>query len=162
VLAGLWTAVLGWFLRRAASLSWKQVLLRRALEGERVEDFMRRDPISVSPALSVAELVDDYVSRFHHTMFPVLQGERLVGCVTTQRLREIPREEWCRRSVASLLEAPSSENSISPQTAAIYALQRMSTRGRLMVVEGDRLVGIVSMRDLLRLLAAKVEVGEAA
>jgi CBS domain-containing protein len=64
--------------------------------------------------------------------------------------------------VASLLEAPSSENSISPQTAAIYALQRMSTRGRLMVVEGDRLVGIVSMRDLLRLLAAKVEVGEAA
>jgi CBS domain-containing protein len=38
----------------------------------------------------------------------------------------------------------------------------MSTRGRLMVVEGDRLVGIVSMRDLLRLLAAKVEVGEAA
>ncbi|HET9300186.1 MAG TPA: site-2 protease family protein [Candidatus Polarisedimenticolaceae bacterium] len=162
LLAGAWTAVLGWFLRRAASLSWKQLLLRRALEGERVEHFMRRDPISVSPSLSVAELVEGYVARFHHTMFPVLQGERLVGCVTTRRLKEIPKEEWCRRSVASLLEAPSPENSISPQTAALHALQRMSSRGRLMVVEGDRLVGIVSMRDLLRLLATKVEVGEAA
>ena len=162
LLAGAWTAVLGWFLRRAASLSWKQLLLRQALEGERVEHFMRRDPISVPPSLSVAELVSDYVSRFHHTMFPVLQGERLVGCVTTRRLREIPKEEWCRRSVASLLEAPSPENTISPQTAALHALQRMSSRGRLMVVEGDRLVGIVSMRDLLRLLATKVEVGEAA
>lgn len=162
LLAGAWTAVLGWFLRRAASLSWKQLLLRQALEGERVEDFMRRDPISVSPSLSVAELVEGYVARFHHTMFPVLQGERLIGCVTTRRLREIPKEEWCRRSVASLLEAPSPENSISPQTAALHALQRMSSRSRLMVVEGDRLVGIVSMRDLLRLLATKVEVGEAA
>ncbi|HEX5043844.1 MAG TPA: site-2 protease family protein [Candidatus Polarisedimenticolaceae bacterium] len=162
LLAGAWTAVLGWFLRRAASLSWKQLLLRTALEGERVEHFMRRDPISVPPSLSVAELVSDYVTRFHHTMFPVLQGERLIGCVTTHRLREIPKEEWCRRSVASLLEAPSPENSISPETAAIHALQRMSHRGRLMVVEGDRLVGIVSMRDLLRLLATKVEVGEAA
>jgi CBS domain-containing protein len=96
-------------------------------------------------------------------MFPVLQGERLVGCVTTRRLREIPKEEWCRRSVASLLEAPSPENTISPKTAALQALQRMSRHGtRLMVVEGDRLVGIVSMRDLLRLLAMKVEVGEAA
>ena len=37
-----------------------------------------------------------------------------------------------------------------------------AARGRLMAVAGDRLVGIVSMRDLLRLLAAKVEVGEAA
>lgn len=64
--------------------------------------------------------------------------------------------------MASLLEAPSPENSIAPETAAIHALQRMSTRGRLMVVEGDRLVGIVSMRDLLRLLATKVEVSEAA
>jgi Zn-dependent protease/CBS domain-containing protein len=162
LLAGAWTVVLGWFLRRAASLSWKQLLLRRVLEGERVEHFMRRDPISVPPSLSVAELVSEYVSRFHHTMFPVLQGERLIGCVTTHRLREIPKEEWCRRSVASLLEAPSPENSISPETAAIHALQRMSNRGRLMVVDGDRLVGIVSMRDLLRLLATKVEVGEAA
>jgi Zn-dependent protease len=83
LLAGAWTVVLGWFLRRAASLSWKQLLLRRALEGERVEHFMRRDPISVPPSLSVAELVSDYVTRFHHTMFPVLQGERLIGCVTT-------------------------------------------------------------------------------
>jgi Zn-dependent protease len=33
LLAGAWTAVLGWFLRRAASLAWKQLLLRRALEG---------------------------------------------------------------------------------------------------------------------------------
>jgi Zn-dependent protease/CBS domain-containing protein len=162
LLAGAWTAVLGWFLRRAASLSYKQLLLRRALEGERVEHFMRRDPISVSPALSVAELVDGYVQRFHHTMYPVLQGERLIGCVTTRRLREIPREEWTRRSVASLLEALSPENTISPHTAAIHALQRMGHRRRLMVVEGDRLVGIVSMRDLLSLLAMKVEVGEAA
>jgi CBS domain-containing protein len=116
----------------------------------------------VPPSLSVADLVDEYIYRFHHTMFPVLQGERLIGCVTTRRLREIPKEEWCRRSVASLLEVPSPENSISPQTAAIHALQRMTSRGRLMVVEGDRLVGIVSMRDLLQLLATKVEVGEAA
>ena len=158
LLAGVWTVVLGWFVRRAASLAWKQLLLRRVLEGERVEHFMRRDPISVSPSLSVAELVDGYVQRFHHTMFPVLQGERLIGCVTTTRLREIPKEEWCRRSVASLLEAPSPENTISPQTAAIHALQRMTSRGRLMVVEGDRLVGIVSMRDLIKLLAMKVEV----
>jgi Zn-dependent protease/CBS domain-containing protein len=162
LLAGLWTALVGWFLRRAAAGAWRHLLLRRALEGHTVEAFMRRDPVSIPPSLSIAELVQDYVYRYKHAMFPVLQGERLIGCVCAGRVREVPREEWCRRSVTSLLEAPSDDNTISPRAEAIQALARMRRGSRLMVVDGDRLVGIVSLRDLLRFLALRAEVGEAA
>ena len=48
---------------------------------------------------------------------------------------------------------------ISPQTDALEALGRMQRTGssRLLVSNGDQLLGIVSLKDLLRFLNLKME-----
>jgi hypothetical protein len=48
---------------------------------------------------------------------------------------------------------------IAPSTDALQALGKMQATGssRLLVVEGDRLLGIVSLKDLLRFLHLKLE-----
>ena len=56
---------------------------------------MKTDPVTVTPSLSVAQLVDDYIYKYHYKMFPIVEDtDRLVGCVTTKQVKEIPREEW--------------------------------------------------------------------
>jgi Zn-dependent protease/CBS domain-containing protein len=159
---GLWSALIGMFLRFAAQTSYQQLLLRRVLEGEPVRRFMQRDPVTVPRALSVRELVEDYVYRYHFKMFPVVDDGRLVGCVTTRRLKELPQEEWARQSVGAVAEPCTVENTVSPDTDAMQALSKMNQTGasRLLVVDEERLVGIIALKDLLKFFSLKMELEE--
>jgi len=161
---GAWMALIGLFLRNAARLSYQQLLLRTALEGEPVSRFMKTDPVTVPRQISVRELVEEYFLRHHHKLYPVVEGDRLVGCVTTHDIKQLPREEWDRQTVGAIAQRRCEENSIAPDTDAMKALAAMS-RGRasrLMVVDGDRLVGILTLKDLLEFFSLKMELEEAA
>ena len=69
----------------------------------------------------------------------------------TRRVRELPRDEWDRQTVGALAERCTPENTVRADTDAMEALARMSRSGasRLMVVDEDRLLGILSLKDLL-------------
>jgi Zn-dependent protease/CBS domain-containing protein len=159
VIGGVWWFLIGLFLRGAAQMSYKQVMIRKALEGEQVRRFMTSNPITVPSSLTVAELVEDYVYKYHFKMFPVKDDGRLVGCVTTRDIKEIPKEQWGRETVGQIAERCLPEATISPETDAVKALAIMNQTGlsRLLVAEDDRLVGILSLKDLLTFLSLKVE-----
>ncbi|HEV8579984.1 MAG TPA: site-2 protease family protein [Thermoanaerobaculia bacterium] len=164
VQAGIWLFLIGLFVRNAAQMSYQQLLLRRALAGEPVSRFMHPDPVTVPRGISVRDLVDDYIYRYHFKMFPVVDDSgRLVGCVTTRQVRELPRDEWERQTVGALAERCGAENTVRSDTDAMEALSRMNRSGasRLMVVDGDRLLGILSLKDLLRFFSLKMELEEA-
>jgi CBS domain-containing protein len=93
-------------------------------------------------------------------MFPVLNAsEKLAGCVTTSQVKAYPRDEWNRHSIQEVLKPCSPDNTVGPDADAVKALAKMNSSGqsRLMVAEGDRLVGVIALKDLLGLLAAKVD-----
>lgn len=159
VVGGLWWFLIGTFLRNASRMSYQQLLTRRAFEGERISRFMNRDPITVPSTLSVAALVEDYVYRYHFKMFPVVDNGGLVGCVGMREVKHTPREEWASLTVGEIASKCSTENTIGPDADALSAISTMSRTGRsrLLVVEGDRLVGIVSLKDMLKLLSIKLD-----
>jgi Zn-dependent protease len=158
-IGGMWWFLIGMFLRNAAKMSYRQLTVRKALEGEPIRRFMEPNPITVPPSISVEQLVEDYIYKYHFKMFPVVDSEKLMGCVTTKQVREIPREEWSRRTVGGLAAECSMENIIEPGADAIKALSIMSRTGnsRLLVVEKGRLLGVITLKDLMKFLALKVE-----
>jgi len=159
-IGAMWYFLIGMFVRGAAQSSYQQLMLRLALQGEPVRRFMNVHPVVVPAYLSIEDLVNDYVYRYHHKMYPVVDaGERLVGCVSTNQIKSIPREEWNRHSVQEVLRPSSADNTISPDADAVEALSKMSASGssRLMVTEGDHLAGMISLKDMLGLLATKVD-----
>jgi len=159
---GFWWFLIGLFLRGAARSSYQQLLTRQVLEGEPVRRFMVSEPKTVDPDLSIEDLVEDYIYRYHHDVFPVTDGSRLVGCIGVPQLREIPRSEWGERRVEDHLVPCSDANTISADSDAVKALSVMSRTGnsRLMITEGDRLVGIVALKDLLQLLSVKIDLND--
>jgi Zn-dependent protease/CBS domain-containing protein len=162
-IGGMWWFLIGMFLRGAAKTSYQQLLLRKALEGEIVQRFMKTDPVTVTPSRSVEQLVQDYIYKYHYKMFPIVEDTgRLIGCVSTKQVREIPREEWGQRRVGEIATQCSAENTVGPQVDAMKALSLMSKSGlsRLMVTEKDRLLGIITLKDLLKFFALKVELEE--
>ncbi len=159
---GMWQFLIGMFLRSAAQMSYQQLLVRRALEGETVRRFMHADPITVSPTTTIEQLVEDFVYRFHHKMFPVTEGDRLLGCVTTAEIRTVPRDQWAVRTASDIIQPCGEQNTIDVDMDAVRALATMSRSraSRLMVVDDDRLCGIVTLKDLLKFIELKVELEE--
>jgi Zn-dependent protease len=157
---GMWWFLIGMFLQGAAKASYQQMVLRKTLAGEPLERFMKSDPVTVSPALSVEDLVEDYVYKLHFKMYPVVEeDDRLVGCVTTKQIKEIPREKWSETTVGGIADRCTDENTVEPQTDAVEALSAMNRSGnsRLMVVEGNRLVGVIALKDMLQWLSLKMD-----
>ncbi len=91
-----------------------------------------------------------------------MQGDALRGCVTTRDVKTVQREEWGQKSVGDIASGCSEENTIEPGADAVKALSRMSSTrsSRLMVVEGKKLIGIITLKDLLRFLALKADLEE--
>jgi Zn-dependent protease/CBS domain-containing protein len=157
--SGMWYALIGLFLRSAARSSYQQLLTRETLSGEPVRRFMTSDPVTVPPSLSIRGLVEDYVYRLHYKMYPVVENGHLLGCVTTREVRTVPQGEWDHTPVSRAIVRCGEENTIGPDDESIEALSKMNRTGatRLMVTDGDRLVGILSLKDLLKFLSLRIE-----
>ena len=159
---GMWMGLIGLFLRSAAQGSYQQVLVQEALVGEPVYRFMNTEPIVVPPGLDVQHWVEDYVYRHHRKSFPVVADGQLQGLMTTRALSQVPRDEWSRRTVGELMQRDVAAVSIAPDAEAIDALKKMQRTGstRLLVMQGEELVGIVSLKDLMRFLRLKLGLEE--
>jgi len=159
-IGGMWWFFIGMFLRNAAKMSYSQLLVRKALEGEPVARFMKKDPVTVPPSTTVEALVEDFIYRHQFKLFPVVEkGNRLRGCVTMKQVKDIPREEWQSRTAGEIAVGCSPENSIDLKADAMEALALMTRTGssRLMVTEGNRLAGIISLKDMMKFFELKVE-----
>ncbi|RJQ63855.1 MAG: site-2 protease family protein [Desulfobacteraceae bacterium] len=164
VIGGMWWFLIGMFVKSAADASYRQLITRRALEGEPLSRFMKKDPVVVSPSIPVDRFVEDYIYKYHYKMFPIVEdGDRLVGCVTTQQVKALNREDWKDKKVSEIAQQCSIENTIRPDADAVEALSTMHRTGssRLMVVSRDKLVGVIALKDMMQWLSLKMDLEEA-
>lgn len=161
-ISGIWWLLIGMFLRGAANSSYQETVRRRTLQGERASSIMRPDPITVSSMITVRQLVEDYIYHYHYTMFPVVDNGRLAGCVTTRDVKNVPRGEWDVRRVSELSATCTDGTTVAPDTDALAVLQKMRHTGntRMMVVDGDGLLGIITLKDLLSFIAVRLDIGK--
>ena len=71
----------------------------------------------------------------------------------------MPRTEWIRRTVGEVMQRNLEPIEITPEADALDALGKMQRSGcsRLLVVEHEQLLGIISLKDLLQFLDLKME-----
>jgi predicted transcriptional regulator len=147
------------FMSSAARSGYQQVLVRQALQGEPVRRFMNPDPIAVPPSLDLRHWVEDFVYRYHRKTFPVVADGHLEGFIDTSALGQVPRPEWARHTISEVMRHDLGAITIALDADALQALGMMRRTGssRLLVAQGDRLVGILSLKDLLSFLHLKIE-----
>jgi CBS domain-containing protein len=163
LIGGIWFIVLGAFLQNAARQSYEQLVVRGALAGELVSSFMNKEAITVSPTLSVQELIDQYVYHFHHRMFPIVSEGQLVGSVSLQEVKKVAIEQRNAMTVAEIMLPQTELNTVGPTTKVTEALAIMNRTGfsQLLVVDDEgHLAGIITMQDLLKILALHAQLDE--
>ena len=163
VIGGIWWALIGLFLRNASKMSYQSILVKEALQGEKIERFMKPETATVSPYTTVDHLVEDYAYKYHFTNYPVVNDSGPVSVVNINDVKNIPKEEWDVHTVDELAKPFSTDNTVAFDDNAIKALSVMNKTGntRLLVVDhGGKLLGAVAMNDLIKFISMKLNLEE--
>ena len=161
-IGGLWWIIIGFFLRNAAGASLQRVRVEGAFRGLPVSQFMKSEPVTVPPDLTLDRLVEEDFYVHHHKMFPVTVGRDLYGCISTQDVGSVPKDQWRMVTVGEIMTRCEAGNAVTSDISAVRALAHMQATGRsrLMVVDDGVLSGVVTLRDLINFLQLKLDVGD--
>jgi len=154
VIGGIWLAFIGWFLNNAAVQSYQQVVVQDMLEGVPVSRLMRSDVQSVSPDMTLSELVDSYIMGTEERAFPVAEGDRLAGIISLEDVRKIPQPNWDITKVRQVMTPADQVEWVSPKEDVSDALDKLTNREirSVPVLQNGQLVGILRSRDILKWL----------
>jgi Zn-dependent protease/CBS domain-containing protein len=160
LIAGMWWILIGWFLHNAAKASYRQLLMRSAVEGQPVRKFMNDNPVTLQESLDLQTVVDDYVYKYHHKFFPVTDDQgTLRGCISLEDIKQVDKAQWPQRRVEQIMQHCSRNNTVSPDTDTFAVINRLLQPGasRVMVVENGKLVGLLALRDLHEYLSLHLD-----
>jgi Zn-dependent protease len=149
--AGLWNALVGWFVYGAARAEGDQAALLRSLGHLRVADVMTPDP-PVGPAwFTVQAFLDGHALDHRLRAYPVQEFDgRLAGLVPFASLLQVPPERRGAVRVGAVAVPVGQLVSTSPDEPLGELVGRMSLAGHgwALVFDGGRLVGVVTPDDL--------------
>jgi len=150
----IWFALIGWFLVSAAKNSYQQVVLRETLRHVPIREVMSPQAEAVPPDISVERLVGEYFLRESPSTLPVERDGIILGTVSIEDVRALPRERWAATLVTEVMKPLGDEQVMSVNNDAWDATNRMAQTNsdRVLVAEGDYVEGLVTRSSIMRWL----------
>ncbi|HVZ60217.1 MAG TPA: CBS domain-containing protein [Terriglobales bacterium] len=158
ILAGAWNSwwmLIGVFLFLAAQLEERSVVFQSVLQQVKLEDVMLTDFAILSPADTLEHALD----RAVHTLqddFPVVRGGDMVGVISRHNIVAALRDEG-NGYVQSNMRRAFGVASHSDTLASVFGTLTAPGAGMLPVVNENRLVGIVTLQNLMHSMSLVAE-----
>ena len=148
---GIWIIFIGWFLQSAAVQSYRKLVIQDILEDTPVKRMMYTDVPVVNANLSVQTLIDNYIMQTDNRAFIVFDGERMVGLVTIEDIRDISPKSRSQTMVKDVMTPSQKMIVIAPDEEASEAFQRLQSEDirQLPVINGNRIVGLLRRKDII-------------
>ncbi len=154
---GLWAVLIGMFLMQSAGSSYRQMQLQRETRGLKVSDIMTTDVITLEGNTTLSKSLEDYFFQHHFVSFPVTRLGEVTGLLTLNNIKSTPKNLWDETLASEVMQPLLEKARLAPDNAIMDALKIMgeTKQGRLLVMDDDRLIGIISRRDILKTLQIK-------
>lgn len=158
---GLWIGFIGWFLNNAAIANYQQVALQEQLSGITARAVMMTDCPRVPRALTLQELVYDYLLKDATRCFPVVEDGRVYGIITLHQVKAFSPQQWPFVTVGQAMTPFEETKTVAPEQDLFKVLELMIAEdiNQVPVVEDGRLLGMISRDHLLNFIAVQAELG---
>lgn len=155
VIPGLLAAALGYLVSGPGSVSLRQRFRRRGDLEDRLDvsvaEAMIRDWVEVPPGTSLQQFATRHAVLARSKTVPVAEAGRYVGMVNLDSLRNIPVERWSGMTVDDVMSTTHPSAEPSWRLARALRVMREHAVDRVAVLEGERIIGMLSTSDVLRL-----------
>ena len=155
MLTNTWLTLIGVFLFISAQLEERSAIFQSVLEAVHLEDVMLTDFATLSPA----DTLEDALEKAVHSLqddFPVIRGGDMVGIISKQKILQALRSEgngYVQSAMNRMFDVAQKKESLAS------AFRKLSSRNLSLipVVEDQRLVGIVTLQNLMHSMALLAE-----
>jgi Zn-dependent protease/CBS domain-containing protein len=151
---GLWLALIGWFVMAAGTGEIQLAAARQALAGLTAADAMGRDPITVTPDLTLREFADGVLTAHRHAIYPVTDNGVVLGVLASGDVRTVPQLRWDSVRVRDQMR-PFSQVAVvreEDDLAEVLTMLQQSDLRRALVFRDSQLTGLLSVSDVERLI----------
>lgn len=154
-MASAWCALLGFFVLLAAQLEERSAMFHSVLETVHLEDIMLTDFATLSPADTLEDALDKAVHCLQDD-FPVVRGGDMVGIISRHKIVHALRAEgngYVQSAMNRIFEVAQKTESLAS------AFRKLNARNLSLIpiVEEQRLVGIVTLQNLMHSMALLAE-----
>jgi Zn-dependent protease/CBS domain-containing protein len=155
MLSNIWLTLIGFFLFVGAQLEERSAIFQSVLQKVRLEDIMLTDFATLSPADTLEDALDKAVHSLQDD-FPVIRGSDMVGVISKQKILDALRVEgngYVQSVMNRIFEVATRQESLAS------AFRKLTARNLsiIPVVEDQRLVGIVTLQNLMHSMALLAE-----
>jgi CBS domain-containing protein len=111
----------------------------------------------------LSQLVEENLLAGQARCFPVVVAGELLGLITLDDVRKVPRDEWATTSVYKAMTPFSRLQTATPRDdlSAVLAQLNGHDINQVPLVEGKQLVGLIHRADVLRYIQVRQEVESA-
>ena len=83
-----------------------------------------------------------------------MDGGKFLGIITLKEIKNVPREDWSKVKVSDILVPHNKKWEMSHDSDVMKALELMikEDKGRIIVVENDKVVGLITRNGIARYL----------
>jgi predicted transcriptional regulator len=122
------------------------------LEKVLAKDVMRKQVQTIDPDITLDNLVRNWFMIYGYKNFPVLENEKIIGTISAEDVKIIPKDRWLTTKVREALKPIKESQIINSELNVIDTLYKMNEiqSNYLLVVEQDKLVGTINKNDILR------------
>ena len=159
--SGVWMAFIGWFLKNAASASYRQAQWRETLKRFTAAQVMTVSCPVIPSDITISQLVQEYVLPRGCHLFMAADEGGLQGILTLQHIKSVPRQEWDVTQVKDVVTPIDKLKTAHPSQDALSVLEQMDESGinEVPVVSEGRVIGLIVRDDLVRFLHTRSELG---
>ena len=127
----------------------------------KVSKIMITDCPKLPKGLTIRELVDEYILHTTHRCFPVIENDNVLGVVTLQNIKEVPRDQWETTKVEEAMTLLDKTKAVRPDDGLYAVLRQMAEEGatQLPVIDNGQLVGMIARDNLASFISARSELG---
>ncbi|AHM04024.1 hypothetical protein roselon_01645 [Roseibacterium elongatum DSM 19469] len=160
-IGGVWMGLIGLFVLNASRGTYQHLVTQTSLRGVRVSELMTSNPYCAQPDMTLADVADHVMLAHGVSFLPVVENGVLLGHVDTALMRAVPRAEWTRTAVGDVFAPLDDSTMIAAHAPAAEALDKLAGGGqrKLLVADGRRLQGVLSVRDLMGHISVMQELG---
>jgi Zn-dependent protease len=153
-LGGLWLVFIGWFVMAAGAGEVRLAAARQALAGLTVSDAMGRDPITVTPDLTLREFADGVFTAHRHAIYPVIDNGVVLGVLVSRDVYAVPELRWLSVRVREQMRPFGQVASVREEDdlAEVLTMLQQSDLQRALVFRDSQLTGLLSLSDVERLI----------
>jgi CBS domain-containing protein len=123
---------------------------------------MNTQPGGIDPDITVEQVVANIFQRLHGRAVPVCHDDKLLGIVTIDDVKKVPRERWGMTQVASIMtREPLYTVSPDDGLQAAFKMIAQHAINQVLVTLNGKCVGMLSRADIIAHLQLSQELGVA-